>query len=257
MIEENNSFIDILTLSQEPYVLLESGENLKNWGREDEIIYNQQLRQIEKLKFYRNAFEFIYAHKIKGAYFEFGCHKVRTFRMALTEARKKNMNDMQFYAFDSFEGLPDCTDNLAQNAQYAPNMLYTSEEEFMDIIIKHNIYVDRVKLIKGYYENSLTKELIKKLSSEGVKASLITVDCSLYESHVAVFDFVKSFLQEGTIIYLDDYRAIYKGSPFLGVPKAFEDFHKNSDFIFTPFLDVGWFGKSFISYKQILLTYNS
>jgi hypothetical protein len=79
----------IKLLEDEPFLYLENGNDLENWSKKDEIIYNQQLRHYAKLEFFRQTFDFIYAQDIKGDYFEFGVHKARTFRMALTEARKK------------------------------------------------------------------------------------------------------------------------------------------------------------------------
>lgn len=249
IMSDNHSLIKIKSIAEEPYVFLEDGKHMSNWDKEKEIIYNQQLRQKAKVEFYRNAFEFLYAHSIEGDYFEFGCHKVRTFRMALTEARKKNMHNMMFYAFDTFEGLPDFKDNSAHNVQYRPELLSTGEEEFLSIIKQHNIYVDKVKTIKGRYEDILVEGFKKDFKSKGIKIALVTLDCSLYQSFVTTFNFIEDFLQEGSLLYIDDYRVTYKGSPILGVPKAFNEFKKKSAFEFEPFLDVGWFGKSFISYK--------
>ena len=43
---------------------------------------------------------FLSGNRINGDYFEFGCHRCRTFRMALTEARRHNLREMKFLAFD-------------------------------------------------------------------------------------------------------------------------------------------------------------
>jgi len=91
----------------EPWVKLASGKELAKWGRDDEIAYNQASRQNEKALFFRRAFDFVTDNRVRGDYHEYGCHRCRTFRMALTEARRHNLLDMKFFAFDSFEGLPD------------------------------------------------------------------------------------------------------------------------------------------------------
>ncbi len=250
MNENDGSSMTIKKLDKEPYIHLENGEELAGWGKTEEVIYNQQLRQIAKLEFYRNAFDFLYAHKIMGDYFEFGCHKVRTFRMALTEARKKNMHNMTFYAFDSFDGLPDNGYTPSYNSDYyAPRQLTTSLEDFRGIIKEHGVYPDRVIPIEGFYEDTLDDENKNSFKQKGVKAALITLDCSLYKSFVLAFDFIEDFLQEGTMIYIDDYRVTCYGSPVQGAPKAFDEFKKKSAFKFEPFLDIGWFGKSFFVYK--------
>jgi hypothetical protein len=70
------------------------------------IKYNQVLRQKYKFDFYDKAFDYIYNNHHEGDYFEFGTHKARTFNMALIISKIKKIN-MDFYAFDSFQGLPD------------------------------------------------------------------------------------------------------------------------------------------------------
>jgi hypothetical protein len=70
----------------EPWVNLPDGAALANWGREQEVAYNQGNRQTEKALFFRRAFDFIKDNRIGGDYYEFGCHRCRTFRMALTFA---------------------------------------------------------------------------------------------------------------------------------------------------------------------------
>ena len=59
-------------------------------------------RQAQKLAFFVNAFDCLYGNRVEGDYFEFGCHRGRTFRMALTEARRRHFDGMRFVAFDSF-----------------------------------------------------------------------------------------------------------------------------------------------------------
>lgn len=241
---------EIKTLDIEPYIHLEDGNNLKNWSKNDEIIYNQQLRQKAKYNFYQESFEFLSAHSIEGDYFEFGCHKARTFRMVLTEARKKNFSNMNFYAFDSFEGLPNIGTKINEhNDVYDAGALNTNESAFMDIIKEHNLFTNNVFTVKGFYEESLSPELKNDLSRKNTKASLVTLDCSFYDSFVCAFDFLDDYIQEGTILYIDDYRVTYKGNPNEGAPKAFKEFMEKSKFKFEEFLNIGWFGKSFIAYK--------
>src|SRR3984885_8270247 len=101
--------VSIAPMIGEPWVELGTGATLKNWSRDDEIAYNQMNRQAEKALFFRRTFDFLTDNRVHGDYFEFGCHRCRTFRMALTEARRHNLAAMEFHAFDSFEGLPEPT----------------------------------------------------------------------------------------------------------------------------------------------------
>ena len=81
------------------------------------------------------------------------------------------------------------------------------------------------------------------------KAAFVCVDCDLYESAVPVFKFIEPFLQEGTILYLDDYWTGYRGKPNQGVSKAFKEHQIRSEFKFEEYLSIGWASKSFITYN--------
>jgi hypothetical protein len=232
----------------EPWVMLENGKDLARWGRDEEIAYNQANRQQRKLEFYQQAFDFLTDNRVVGDYHEYGCHRVRTFRMALTEARRHNLKEMKFYGFDSFEGLPE-VENEVSVPFWQKGALATSEPEFLRLVKEHGIYVKNVRTVKGYYSHSLTKKLQAQMVAEGAKVSLVCVDCDLYESAVPVFRFIEPLLQEGTVIYIDDYYAGHKGSPVKGVPRAFNEHQRGSDFKFEAYMHIGWWGRSFIAYR--------
>jgi hypothetical protein len=231
----------------EPWVKLGTGASLVDWKRDEEIAYNQTNRQTEKDQFFRRTFDFLTDNRVKGDYFEFGCHRCRTFRMALTEARRHNLSEMRFFAFDSFAGLPEVTSDTAVEI-WKRGALATSEAEFQRMVNEHGIYVDRVRTVKGYYSDSLTHELRRRFAAEQSRIALVNIDCDLYESAVPVFEFVDPLLQEGAVIYIDDLFAGYKGNPDKGVAKAFLEYRRKTRWKFLRHLDVGWWGRSYIAY---------
>lgn len=231
----------------EPWVALADGCELAEWNRNDEIAYNQVNRQTEKALFFRRTFDFLTDNRVVGDYYEFGCHRCRTFRMALSEARRHNLVNMKFLAFDSFEGLPEPTSDTSVEI-WKRGALTTSEQDFMRMIREHGIYADNVRTIKGFYDASLTGLLQKEILDSGRKAMLVNVDCDLYESAAPVFRFIDPLLQEGTVIYIDDLFAGYKGSPHKGVARAFLEYQKNTRWKFVRHLDIGWWGRSYIAY---------
>lgn len=231
----------------EPWVELPDGCQLADWQRDDEISYNQANRQTEKALFYRRTFDFLTDNRVVGDYYEFGCHRCRTFRMALTEARRHNISTAKFLAFDSFEGLPEPTSDTSVEI-WKRGALTTTEQDFMRMVHEHGIYADNVRTIKGFYSESLTGALQKELLDSGRKANLVNVDCDLYESAVPVFRFLDPLLQEGSVIYIDDLFAGYKGSPNKGVARAFLEYQKATRWKFVRHLDIGWWGRSYIVY---------
>jgi len=236
-------------ISEEPWVKFIRETDLADWGPEDEIAYNQMHRQMEKHRFFIRSFIFLTENQIEGDYFEFGCHRGRTFRMALSEARRHLLDTMQFLAFDSFQGLPSPKTDVSIG-YWTEGALATSEEDFLRIVNDHGIYTDHIETYKGFYDQSLTKDLQKKLLDEGRKIGIVNLDCDLYESATKVFEFIEPFLQEGSVVYLDDLFCGYKGSPVKGVSRAFHEFKAHSKFKFAEHLNVGWGGRSYVAYED-------
>lgn len=236
----------IVRIDGEPWVKLADGRELAKWSKQDEIRYNQGNRQAEKYLFFRRVFDFLTENEIRGDYLEFGCHRCRTFRMALTEARRHNQDHMKFFAFDSFEGLPTPTTETSVT-KWTQGALTTSEQAFQDLVRKHGVYADRVETIKGFYSDSLTDQLRQRFISKENKIALVTVDCDLYESAVPVFDFIEPLLQDGSVIYMDDLFVGNKANPTRGVARAFLEFQKRSQWRFIRHLDVGWWGRTYIA----------
>jgi hypothetical protein len=150
----------------------------------------------------------------------------------------------QYFAFDSFEGFPEGT-NIESHPQYIPGAVATSEAEFLRLLKTFGQSTDRVRLISGFYDKSLTPNLASQLTATDTRASLITVDCNLYESYKSVFEWVEQFMHPGTVLYLDDFNT-HRAQPNQGPKRAWNEFIEFSKFKFEPFLPVGWHGYSFI-----------
>ncbi len=242
---DKNLFIT-KSINEEPWVELCDSKALMNWEHEDRISYNQRNRHIEKFIFFQKVFDFLTDNKITGNYFEFGIHRCRTFRMVLSEARKHNIKDMKFFAFDSFEGLPERHAEDDSIDKWKKGALTTSENDFMSMVKEHGLYLSNIFLEKGFYEDRLKKELVSKYKKEHNYASLVNIDCDFYSSAVSVFNFIDELLIEGSVIYIDDMFAGYKGQRNKGVARAFYEYEKSSKWSFEKYLDIGWFGRSFI-----------
>ena len=233
----------------EPWVNLPTESSFLHWSDEDKIAENQHLRQSEKLKAISFVFDMLNENKILGDYFEFGSHRVRTFRMALSEARKRQMEHMHFYAFDSFEGLPESGTKESEHPLWVKGALSTSLEDFWRIVKSHGIFIEHIHAVKGFYSDSLTDELVELMRTNRRSAAFINIDCDLYESARDALAFCKHFLQEGTVIYIDDLFAGYRSNTFKGVGKALAEFEldiMSRNWHLVPHMQVGWWGRTFI-----------
>ena len=221
---------------------------------------NQRFRQRQKFEFYRNAMDFIISSHIAGSYLEFGIHRARTFTMvmSLDNFYASNMGATtggltpktgggymdKYFAFDSFEGWP-AQIGTNPDPQFKAGKAKTTADLFTELLRNYGQSTERVELVQGFYNESLTKSLATRFVNENVKASLITVDCNLYESYKSVLPWVDQFMQPGTVLYLDDLN-LFRAQTGLGPKLAFKEYRQQTKWRFEPFLLVGWAGCSFI-----------
>ncbi|MGY9006396.1 MAG: hypothetical protein ACKVJQ_09970 [Alphaproteobacteria bacterium] len=202
-------------------------------------------------RFFDTAMGYLAAHH-EGDYYEFGCCGAGSMRMALAKSLKWQLDDMDFYAFDSFQGFP-VTGELAM-----------SEADFIASVQAQGIKADRVETFPGFYDQSLTKELQQTFLDKPRRPMLVNVDCDLHDSAISVFEFIAPLLQAGTILYLDDFWDTFHGikaghdsqsGKEFGTARAFNEFcEKYPRLKFYPFMRVGCWGMSFIAYDPKVFT---
>lgn len=154
----------------------------------------------------------------RGYYLEFGCHGANTMRMAWDAFRW--LFDFDYVAFDSFEGLPEIG-AVDRQEIWQKGGLATAEEDFIRLCTAHGIPRERLRTVRGFYDKSLTRELVDQLAPS--KAAVVYVDCDLYESTIPVLEFARHFLQPGTVIVFDDWNC-FLADPGRGERRAFYEF---------------------------------
>ena len=148
----------------------------------------------------RKTLKIIEMDETDGDYCEFGCFTGASLTHSLRiTSGKEFFKKKIFYGFDSFEGFPE-----------EAHKIYKSEDFSADYNEVKKIEKNskgRCKIIKGFFEESLTNNLIKKNIS---KISLAFIDCDLALSSIPVFLFIKGRLVNGSFIIIDDYFNIDK-----------------------------------------------
>jgi O-methyltransferase len=166
-----------------------------------------------------------------GYYFEFGCHKARTMRLAWEHTG--TLFNWMYVGFDSFAGLPEISE-IDRQPIWKQGGLATSEMDFIAKMLGAGMPPERLRTVKGFYDQSLSPALAETLLPR--KAAVIFVDCDLYRSTVPVLAFAKQFLQPGTIIVFDDWFCFY-GDPDRGERRAWGEFRQaNREFRFVDFI---------------------
>jgi O-methyltransferase len=168
---------------------------------------------------------------LNGYYFEFGCHKARTMRLAWDTFH--SLYDWTYVAFDSFEGLPEMHP-LDSMPIWKKGDLKTSETDFVNTVVSHGMPRSNLRTVKGFYDESLTSALKEELLPQ--KAAVVYIDCDLYSSTACALNFAKDFFQKGTVLVFDDWFCFY-GDPAKGERRAFREFcERNPDMVFEDYV---------------------
>jgi O-methyltransferase len=185
------------------------------------------------------SFAYLMNNRIFGNYAEFGVFHGSTTLEAVAASRVFGLDHLQFYIFDSFEGLPELDPNDAKEI-FFKGQFSSSVDNFLNNLQKEKADLGRINVFPGYYH-----EILPKLSLSEVKFSFVFIDCDLYSSTVPVLEFIRDKLLQGSIIAFDDWYCY--DSPDKGERKAVAEWlQKNPDIELIEYNNFHWAGKSFI-----------
>jgi hypothetical protein len=125
----------------------------------------------------------------------------------------------RFFAFDSFEGLPDVK-GPDQNGPFKRGDYSCSLDTVRTNLATAHVDLDRVSFIKGWYQDTLTPSTREAHRMQS--AAIVHIDCDLYESAKVALNFITPLLQDGTVIIFDDWFQ-FRGHPQKGEQRAFRE----------------------------------
>jgi hypothetical protein len=221
---------------------------LRGWSYERLAPFITAMMNGDTCAFFQRAFGYLYGSGISGDYHEYGCYSARTFRMALSEAHKWQLDSMRLYAFDSFAGLPAPTSS-PDVASWTEGAMAMSADQFRAVVSALGLGLDRVAITEGFFNETLTLALQRRLLDEGRTIAFCNIDCDLRESAESVFAFVAPLIKDGTLIYLDDFFVGYGGRLRDGVAGAYWRFLEEHHWKAEPFATVGFWGKAVVLYR--------
>jgi O-methyltransferase len=205
---------------------------------------------------YKRALEFVTIGGIPGAVMEFGVLGGWSSRI-FCEIMRDIFNLNNIYLFDSFEGLPEYESNIdLESYEIGGRNVWSDKMKFPADFLKqfgqpHQWHIrdrlsevirpERIHVCQGFYS-----ETLKNPPAE--KASIVHIDCDLYQSTVEVLDGLHhgNCLQDGTVLLFDDWNC-NKANPNFGERRAFREFLEGqTDFTATPWFTYGWCGAAYI-----------
>jgi hypothetical protein len=210
----------------------------------------------------RCAASFLAWNQIDGDYLEFGVYRGGSFAeayRAIWNARSDVRNQIRspevehwyqsrprFFAFDSFSGLPG--GEAERHADYSEGAYSCTEDQFLRNISNAGVDLDDVVTLPGFYDQSLSPESRARLGL--TRASLVMIDCDLYESTVPVLDFITDLVTQGTIIIFDDWYR-YNGSRYKGERRACREWlEMNPDIELEKFWQQGPQAVAFLVHRE-------
>ncbi|MGB5707867.1 MAG: TylF/MycF/NovP-related O-methyltransferase [Arenicellales bacterium] len=158
---------------------------------------------------------------VDGDYYEFGLFRGYTFLQAWNHARDLELSEVNFYGFDSFEGLPPAEGIDQADGRFFEGQFACSRQEVERNLASEGVHLDKINLVEGYYEDSLTEDLHSRFAFK--PAAVVLLDCDYYSSTVTALKWMEPYIQAGTILLFDDWFS-YGESNELGQQKAFQEF---------------------------------
>ena len=177
-----------------------------------------------------------------GDYLEFGCAAGASFVHTYQQAAPR-MPWMRFLAFDSFQGLPR-PEGIDADGEAREGLFACDEKTFVGNLREANVDLGRVICVPGWYRDTLTADV--KRTHQLRLASIVYIDCDLYQSAVEALTFVSDLVETGTVLIFDEWFTA-KGDPDRGEPRACAEWlASNPDIALQDWHLFGAYGKSFI-----------
>ncbi len=162
-----------------------------------------------------------------GEYLEFGVYNGTSMSIMFNALRNNKIENIRLFGFDSFEGLPADADK-EDDAVWKPGQFKCSYKQTLKSLKKRKVDLNKIELVKGFYSDTLTKNLISKFKLN--KVSIIMIDCDMYSSTRDALNFCLPLIKDKCIIVFDDWLPQLSTND-LGEKKAFDEFLHNNHHI--------------------------
>ena len=210
------------------------------------------------------AWGHVFTNSMKGGYYEFGVYRGDAFRASIRVHRAfaKWLQEQRsshepwrrraagpyasfqhhFYAFDTFEGIPD---NQEGNQVFANGNFACSWEEFSRLNRKAGITEGpRIQYFKGTFEEIRAREADRLAQLQ--PAAIVNIDCDLYASARDALQLVAPKLVQGSVLLVDDWNT-FAARGDRGERRAVTEFlERHPDYTVEPWFAYEFTGQAFL-----------
>lgn len=179
--------------------------------------WNPLVPEDELITGYRNAIQTLGDPGRLGDYLEFGVSRGTSLACMFHALKRENVSHVRLIGFDSFEGLPP----EASTEGWRPGDYRSTEHATRRYLSKKGVDLARVRLVKGWFKDTLTPEARDRLNIS--KASLIMIDCDIYSASREALWFCEPLIRDQAAIFFDDW-GWRSDEGKIGQKEAFEEF---------------------------------
>lgn len=189
------------------------------------------------------AFGYCANNKIKGDFAEFGVFKGHTTIEAWKASYRHGFQDMRFWLFDSFQGLPE-VQGVDAGGPFQSSEYSFGRAGYERKLRRNKVDFSRLEIVEGYFDETLPQ------TNTDRKFSVVWVDCDLYESTVPVLEWLSDKLVDGAVICFDDWYT-FSARPDKGEQRACAEWMEaHPTLSLMPYREFHWGGKSFILHRD-------
>jgi O-methyltransferase len=175
-------------------------------------------------------------------YLEFGVYNGTSLACMHRVMAASNNRHSRLIGFDSFEGLPPIAASDS-GGHWRPGEFKSSLEFARRVLDHERVDWSRVVLVKGYFDTTLTEHRRADLRIR--RASIIMIDCDLYQSTKEALQFCGPAIVDQSVIFFDDWYPLARKG--LGERMAFEEWlAADATLHARELFDVPCYGKAFL-----------
>ncbi|HET6337702.1 MAG TPA: cytochrome P450 [Polyangiales bacterium] len=225
----------------------------------------QWLKYDARTMFFTYALQYLNWERIEGDILEFGVAIGKSLAL-LARLHQESLHtwrysddachERRFVGFDSFEGLPDDSNehprwgagSFASNYAYGhPSLAY---DERVSPEALHRLFeicrLPRPQFEVGWFDQTIAASIPRKYK----KAALVHIDSDLYTSARCALEGVAPILTDGALLCFDDW-FMYRGDPNQGEARALADFlQEHPEWMAIPYQTYSVFCNSFIMRRR-------
>jgi O-methyltransferase len=154
-----------------------------------------------------------------AAYLDFGVYVGTSMACMYRAASRVGASGLRLVGFDSFQGMPEGVE-AEDDPRWHAGELYSDLELTRRNLARLNVPLDRVDLVPGWFEESLTDETRNRLGLE--RAAVVMVDCVISSSTRVALEFCAPLVRDRSIFFFDDWATVDLADRGLGERAAFE-----------------------------------